>query len=433
MRTPDQPRTDSTGIEETPASPWGRRARSVFEFASRPMVLATVGLAILSAVRWHQGAKYIEDVSSSLIGIHKLVSGDSEHYLAIADALREGDFRMTHVEPTGAADRAHRQPGYPALLAAAQALGVQGAPSLARVNLGVLIASMWIAFLGVRLATGSALAALLSAAVIYDAPFLFEIATERLLTEPLYVAVSVAAVSSCLWYARRLNATALVVGAAMAALSYLVRVNGLFLATTLAAVLVAADVQRARRSGAPTRDLPLYLPLEAWFAAFALFIVLATPSWLPRTIYAGNPIYHGYLPNYLWVDDYERAHTPGPPKYSFSTYAEEHEAADAVERFCWGARRVFWETPRDKFGTVTTVLLVLSIVVLAASRDRAGLAIAAAGILQALPLAWTAVANPARRLPAAALLPFAAVVIGAAAAVALQRAFSPRDSTARDE
>lgn len=425
--TPDEQSSRAVAAEAPPAA--AHLAAAAIDFVRRPTVLAAFALAVLSAVRWHQGATYIEDVSSTLVGIHQLVGGDSEHYLAIADALREGDFRMTHVEPTGAADRAHRQPGYPALLAAAQDLGVQGAPALARVNLGVLVASMWIAFLGVRLATGSALAGLLSAAVIYDAPFLFEIATGRLLTEPLYVAVAVGAVSSCLWYARRLNATALVVGAAMAALAYLVRVNGLFLAATLAVVLVAADVQRARHTGKPTRDLPLHVPLEAWFAALALFVVVTVPSWLPRTIYAGNPVYHGYLPNYLWVDEYDRAHVPGPPKYSLSTYVAEHDAADAVRRFSYGARRVFWETPRDKFGMVTTVLLAVSLVVLVVLKDRAALAIVAAGVLQALPLAWTALPNPARRLPAAALLPFAAVVIGAAAAAALRHASSSVEST----
>lgn len=435
MTTPEERNVDPH-VRRTPrpsdeAAMAGHPLHAAFAFARRPMVLAVAALAILSAVRWHQGSRYIEDVSSTLIGIHKLVSGDSEHYLAIADALREGDFRMTHVEPTGAADRAHRQPGYPALLAAAQELGVQGAPSLALVNLAMLILSMWIALLGVRLATGSALAGLLSAAVIYDAPFLYEIATERLLTEPLYVAVAVGAVTSCLWYARRLNATALLAGAVLAGLAYLVRVNGLFLAATLAFVLVAADVQRALRSGSPTRDLPLHVPLEAWFAALALFVVVTVPSWLPRTIYAGNPVYHGYLSNYLWVDDYERAHTPGPPKYSLETYAAEHTATEAAKRMSWGMKRVFWETPRDKFGIVTTILLAVAVVVLAVLGDRAGLAIAIAGMLQALPLAWTAVANPARRLPAAALLPFAAVVIGAAAAALLQRtaAGSPSPST----
>ena len=36
------------------------------------------------------------------------------------------------------------------------------------------------------------------------------------------------------------------------------------------------------------------------------------------------------------VDTYERAHVPGPPRYSFSTYAEEHSISDAVSRAAYG-------------------------------------------------------------------------------------------------
>lgn len=389
-----------------------------------PIVAASVCVALLSASMWHDGSTYIEEVSSTLMGIRKLVGGDSEHYLAIADSLREGDLSMGHVEPTGAADRAHRQPGYAALLALAGSLGVQGAPALARVNLAVVIASLWIALLVTRLATGSALAGLLAAAVVYNARFLFDIATERLLTEPLYVAVALGAIGACLAYVRRPGAVSLLLAAGLGGLAYLVRVNGLFLAATLGVAMLAADIHRARRAGphVPTRDLTLHLPLAAYAAAFALFVAVTTPSWLPRVLYTGNPVYHGYLPNYLWVDEYERAHVPGPPQYSISTYVAEHGAGDAVKRFTWGFQRVFWETPRDKFGIVTSAALLVAIVVLLALRDTPGIVIACAAVLQALPLAWTALANPARRLPAAALLPFAALVIAAAAAAMLRRA-----------
>ncbi|MFN2426476.1 MAG: hypothetical protein ABR587_08530 [Candidatus Binatia bacterium] len=401
-----------------------RAPRRMVTFVCTPVVAACACVALLSASTWHNGSTHIEDVSSTLMGIRQLVSGDSEHYLAIADSLREGDWRMRHVEPTGAADRAHRQPGYSALLALAGSLGIQGAPALARVNVAVVIVSLWIAFFGVRLATGSSLAGLLAAAVLYDARFLFDIATERLLTEPLYVAVAIGAVAACMTYARRPGAVSLLLAAALAGLAYDVRVNGLFLAVTLAVGMVFVDVLRARRADPDlaAADVTLHLPIAAYAAALALFAIVTTPSWLPRTIYTGNPLYHGYLSNYLWVDDYERAHVPGPPQFSFSIYAAEHSAADAARRMAWGMQRVFLETPRDKFGIVTTAALLAAVLVLLALRDTAGIVIACAAVCQALPLAWTALANPARRLPAAALLPFAAVVIAAAAAALLRHA-----------
>lgn len=398
-------------------------ARNFLKFVSTPIVVASFGVALLSASVWHDGNTYIDDVSSTLMGIRKLVGGDSEHYLAIADAIREGDLSMAHVEPTGGPDRAHRQPGYPALLALAATLGVQGAPDLARVNVAVVVASLWIALIVVRLATGSALAGLLAAAVLYNARFLFDIATERLLTEPLYVAVALAAAGACLSYLKRAGEVSLLLAASLSGLAYLVRVNGLFLAASIGAAMVVADILRARRADPDlgAREFAMHLPLAAYAAALALFVVVTTPSWLPRTIYTGNPVYHGYLPNFLWVDNYEQAHVPGPPQYSLSTYAAEHSIDDVVNRFSFGLKRVFWETPRDKFGLVISFALLAAIGVLLLLRETPGLVFVCLAVLQALPLVWIALANPARRLPAAALLPFAALIVAAAAAALLRR------------
>lgn len=397
-------------------------AAAVRRKAGRPAVLAVLVLALLSAVRWHEGRTYIDDVSSTLLGIRDLVAGDSEHYLAIAAALREGDYSLSHVEPTGGADRAHRQPGYPAVIALAESAGLRGAPRLALVNLAIVIASLWIAFAGARVATGSCLAGLAAAAIVYDAGFLFEIATRRLLTEPTYVAVTLGACAACLSYLRRPGAVSLLLVAGLGGLAYLVRVNGLLLALSLAAALVVSDVVRARRKHADEHpaDLVLHLPLAAYALAAAMFLVVTLPSWMPRIVYAGNPVYHGYLPNYLWVDEYERAHTPGRPQFTFSTYASEHDAGDAIERMGWGMKRVFWDTPRDKLGVVASIAAAFAVVVLLATRDLPGLLLLGAGILQALPLAWTAMPNPARRLPAAALLPFVAMLVAAGVA-ALRR------------
>lgn len=401
-------------------------ATRVARLLAKPVVAATVCVALLSGTLWTRGAMTIEDTSSTLMGIRKLVAGDSEHYLAIADALREGDFRMEHVEPNGGADRAHRQPGFPALLALAGKLGVEGAPALARVNLALFVASLWIAFVAVLVATRSPLAGLLAAMVLYNARFVLDIATDRLLTEPLYVAVAVAAVGACLSYLTRAGAVSLLCAAALGGMAYLVRVNGLFLAVSLAVVMLIADIARANRSspGLKARELPAHLPLEAYVAALALFIVVTTPSWLPRMIYTGNPVYHGYLPNYLWVDEYSRAHQPGPPQFSAATYVEEHSVRDAGERLWYGMRRVFYEVPRDKYGPVVATALLVAVAIILALRDVPGVLLLYAAVLQAMPLAWTAMANPARRLPATALLPFAALLLAAAAAAMLRRARS---------
>jgi len=373
---------------------------------------------------------------------------------------------MSYVEPTGASDRAHRQPGYPLLLALAEAAGFEGAPALARVNLAVLVAALWIAFAVARVSTGSVLAAVLAAAAIADARFLMEIATGRLLTEPLYVAVAVGAAGACLSYLIRPGPISLLAAAALSGAAYLVRVNGLFLAIALAAAMIAADLLRSRSAEAAGIDrgdeadddadqddeleddgdlceedeeydddagvdarFGMRLPVAAYGAALALFVVVTVPSWLPRVVATGNPIYHGYLMNFVWVDSYERAHVPGPAQFTAATYISEHDFAAAAERLRYGVRRVFVDTPRDKYGFALATAIALALGVLVALRNTPGLLLAAAAVLQAMPLAWTALANPARRLPAAALLPFAALLIAAAVAAAVARSQTSKGET----
>lgn len=399
-------------------------AAAAWALARKPATWAVVFVALLSVSMWRQGDTYIEEVSSTLAGIRELVTGDSEQYLAIADDFVQGDFSMSYVEPTGGADRAHRQPGYPALIALAERFGVQGAPDLARMNLAVLVGALWIAFLSARLATGSLLAGLLATGVVYEAHFLFDLAVERLLSEPLYVALALPAVAACYAYVARLSAASLMLAAAFTGLAYLVRVNGLFLAAAVVVAIVVADLRRARRSEPEARstDLVLHLPLAAYGAALGLFVVVTAASWVPRTFYAGNPVYHGYLSNFLWVDEYDRAHVPGPPQFGPSVYVAEHGVGEALSRFSYGVSRVLYETPRDKLGIVTSLGLLMAIAVVVALRDRPGLVILSAGLLQAMPLVWTALSNPAQRVAAASLLPFAAMVVAAAAAAAMARA-----------
>jgi hypothetical protein len=238
------------------------------------------------------------------------------------------------------------------------------------------------------------------------------------------VAVALGAVGACFAYLVRPGATSLLSAAVLGGLSYLVRVNGLFLAVAIALAMALADVIRARRRAPDlhSADLVLHLPLAPYAAALALFLAVTTPSWVPRLVYTGNPLYHGYLANFLWVDDYARAHVPGAARFTLSTYVAEHSIGDAAGRLWYGIQRVFYETPRDKYGAGVSVAIVLSVVIVFALRDGPGTLLVLAGVLQVMPLAWTALANPARRLPATALLPFVAIVVAAAVAAALRRA-----------
>jgi len=430
------------------------------KFLTAAGVAAALLVAMMSWSLWSRGTTYIEEVSSTLVGIRLLLADDSQHYLDIADDFRNGDFSMGFVAPVGAeaADRAHRQPAYPAVLAIAEALGISGAPALARVNLLLLVLTLWTAFAVGTWVCGSALAGALAAGLIYQTEFLYDIATSRLLTEPMYVLMSTATIGAALAYLKKKRFRHLLAFATLAAVSYLTRVNGLFLAAGLAIAMVASDVH-ALRGGAGAdadgdgddddtggedafddekttngdgedhdRERPL-LPIARYAAAIALFVFVASPSWVPRLIYAGSPVYHGYLNNYLWVDSYEQAHLPGPPRYSWSTYWQQHSLGDAVRRLQYGISRVYWETPREKIGEGASVVAVVSILALLVARDEPALWLLFAGVLQLLPLAWTAIANNSRRIPAAALLPFLALLAAAAAArwirIAAQRSRPP--------
>jgi hypothetical protein len=160
--------------------------------------------------------------------------------------------------------------------------------------------------------------------------------------------------------------------------------------------------------------------------AVAIFVLASAPSWLPRLVHAGNPLYHGYLANFLWVDSYEEGHQAGPPRFGWRDYARKHDIGDAGARMAYGLRRVLYQTPRDKYGRPVAIAMLAGALLAALARERHVLSWLAVGVLQMLPLAWTAVSNPNRRIPAAALLPFALMALMAGVMVLVQRV-APRD------
>lgn len=315
---------------------------------------------------------------------------------------------------------AHRQPLYPMLLAACIVLGRDALEDLASLNVALVIAAMWVAYGIAARVLASRTAGVLAAAVVWDVPFLFENATTRLLTEPGYVLCGLLAAWAFLAYARKPSTCALGGVACATGLAYLQRVNGLWLAIPALAALLILDLLDTRRRVAVRAFA------ARWALATFLCVLVTVPSWAPRLYHARNPFYHGYLPNYLWVDQYERAHVPGPPRYGWRDYVREHDASAALSRLRYGLRRTLWEAPREKYGAGVAAAMLLGAVVVALARDRAALAWLGVGLLQMLPVAWSALANPVRRIPATALLPFGVIAIAAGAAVAIKTACDRR-------
>ena len=387
---------------------------------------AVAALAALSAAYLVEGRRQIVRVVSEPRSAHKLVASDSEHYLEIADAFARGDWSLSYVAPTGGPDKAHRQPLYPALLAFVSVLTGRDLAALATVNLALVVAAMWLAYaIGTRL-FASRLAGLAAAAVLYRVPFLWTNATERLLTEPSYVLIVLAMGYAFLGYRASGSGRWLLALAAAGGLAYLCRTNGLFVTAAALSVAAGADaLARARSMGGGDWLSPVP---RRWLLAALVLVVVSAPSWVPRAWHAGDPLYHGYLSNYLWVDTYEEGHVPGPPRYGFRDYASTHGLSDALARARYGLHRAFYSAPREKYGDLVAAAMLASLLVVIARRDGRVLAWMLVGGLQMLPLAWTALANPARRLPATALLPFGVVVVAAAVAHCVRIVEARRDA-----
>ena len=168
-----------------------------------------------------------------------------------------------------------------------------------------------------------------------------------------------------------------------------------------------ARVLSLRLSKATTFSLKRYLFVALTFA------VLTVPSWLPRVIEYGDPLYHGYLPNYMWVDSYEEGHVGGAPRYTFWDYVNSHDVGDVVYRTTFGIMDVFWRVP-DSYGASGVafyLVALLGLVFSMLSYRLTCLAIAGFLLLQASPIVWTALSNGNGRVAYSALFPFLLIYV----------------------
>jgi hypothetical protein len=384
--------------------------------------LALAALLALSLGTLTSGRRAIEAALASPKGAQAMVASDSRHYLDIAEAIARGDCSLDYVTPVAGRDRAHRQPLYPALLALVMRVHGSEVRGLAMLNVVFVVASMWVAYAIGAVALRSRLAGLAGALIVWKVPFLWENATTRLLTEPSYVFLSLVLGLCFLGYLMTRRAGWLYAAASTAALCYLDRVNGLFTGVLALACLAAADFLIGRRDAARTDSTGAPGVWRHHAIGAAIFLAVAIPSWVPRLVHTGNPLYHGYLSNYLWVDEYEKAHVPGPPRYGWRDYARDHDAGAALARVRYGLRRALWSAPREKYGDLVAACMLAGLVVTALARKRALVAWYAVGLAGVLPLAWTALANPIRRIPATALLAFGVVAVAGGTALGVAAA-----------
>ena len=120
----------------------------------------------------------------------------------------------------------------------------------------------------------------------------------------------------------------------------------------------------------------------------------------------GNPIDHGYLSNYMYLDSYDEAHTGGAEQlYTWRDYAATHSKRDFFNRWAYGFRNVWFAVPL-KYSPLLHVLALAGICLALVKKNPAFCLLALFAFVQSLPLVWTYLSNQNPRIPYAALLPF---------------------------
>ncbi len=363
----------------------------VFPFVVLPIYLVVSFLSVAHSVDTPRGQK-------------DLTEGDSKAYIRHAHTFAKGDFSLDHVE-----DKPHRQPLYPLLLAPAVKFSDGSLFWMASVNIYLAVATFVLIYLGILRLFHSPFAAAVTGVFFLTNPFVYSEVTRHLLTEPLHFLFMMAVIFSLLIYLRGKRPVWLLVAAAMTGLEYLARVNGIFVMASLIGAVVLEEAlkwvfspDKTVRVSAVARRLGLY------GAAVLLFLVVSTPSWLPRLNHFGDPFHHGYLSNYMWVDTYEEGHTGANfATFTWRDYAATHDLGDVVQRALHGIWEVGFDIPTriEK----PPVLFILSLFGAALALWRGPLSLRIVfifGSVQLLPLMWTHMSNPTVRVPYAASFPF---------------------------
>jgi hypothetical protein len=348
-------------------------------------------------------------------GAETVLAKDAAHYYQMAESFSHFDFSMTYILE----QRAHRQPLYPLLLALPFRTFDGDVFPLTLVNVGLTIVFLIMAYFYVYKLLGSVLAGLAVILFTISDPFLPRYVTTQLLTEPLFLLLSFAATVQFLFYIQRKRNRHLYAAAALAGLTYLARANGLFIILTMTLVILGYEIWQAARQR--SNGASPYKEMVRKYSVFAAIIILITlPSWLPRMVYTGNPFYHDYLPNFMWVDTYEEGHIQGPPRYSMQDYFAEHDLGDVIDRVEFGLEKVFYADTIIGYRWPYSILIVAGLLIACLSLKTAYLLLTAFMFLQSLPIVWTYMANPTLRIPYVGLFPFAVIYLAVFVSAAIQ-------------
>jgi hypothetical protein len=368
---------------------------------SKPHLFIAVLLFIHLSICFLVLAKNVSYPNTS----ERLVSSDSVHYVEIARDFASGDFSMKYVK-----ERPHRQPLYPALLAVAMKLGNGNRFMLGAVNILVAAGSILSIYMFTLALFKSRFAASASALALAANPFIDREITARLLTEPLHLLLTICAIFTFLRYIQRNDCRWLFGSAGFVGLDYLTRPNGLIMAAAAIGTMALSDLlaYSTATQGRPSFFGWLIKYAGIYFVAIVVFLVVSTPSWVPRFIYFGDPFHHGYLENYMWVDSYKEGHVgESYATYTWRDYFAHHHAWNVVSRLIHGLRNIYFRIPIMMERVPLLFLLSIGgawIAFRIPAREYRFLCLFL--VLQMLPLVWTNLSNPTARVPYGSMLPF---------------------------
>lgn len=348
-------------------------------------------------------------------GAEAFLAKDAAHYYHIAESFSHFDFRMAYILE----QRAHRQPLYPLLLAVPLRVFNGDVLPLVLLNVGLTIAFLVSAYFLIYKLLNSSLAGLGVILFTVSDPFLRGYITTRLWAEPLFLMLAFGANMLFLFYIEGKKDRHLYGAAALAGLAYLARPNGLFLILAMLLILPGYELWLAMRQR--SKNAQIYKEIIRKYSIFAGIIVIITlPSWLPRLVYTGNPVYHDYLPNFMWVDTYAEGHIQGPPRYGMQDYFADHDLGDVVNRFQFGLEKVFYADTIVAHRWPYSILIVVGLLITCASLKPPYLLLTTLMFLQSLPIVWTYMANQTLRIPYVGLFPFAIIYLAAFVSTAIQ-------------
>jgi hypothetical protein len=339
-------------------------------------------------------------------GAEALVSSDSGQYLAFAQRFLLGNFTMDYIR-----DVPHRQPLYPFLLATASKIGNGNLFFLGEVNVLAMTLAIGSVYFGILRFFQSHSVAAIPACCVALNPFLWRIAGARLLTEPLYALILIWVIIAFLQYLQERKTFWILLGSAFAGLDYLTRPNGIFDAAAFLAVLFLAELLLPRPSTDPNQRFlqRAFSLIPNYLGALLVLVVVTTPAWIPRLVYFGDPLFHGYLTNFLWVDTYHLAHDVSErvPSYTWHDYVATHNLLDVIRRVIHGLWNVCLKIPIvNEKAPILFLLSVAGVWTTLRKGPNEYRFLLLFFFIQLFPFIWTNLANPTRRVPYGSTFPF---------------------------